>query len=108
MNDLTTPNPHRLSPAFSGALRKFAFWMSNGTLASPLLDNIVYVDCLATEPSMVEMAFAIFANVIELDSEGGPTNAKYAEYRAAQYIRAYCDEEYIVEPQFSEWETCLY
>lgn len=60
------------------------------------------------EPSMLEQAFAIFANVIELNEDGVPINAKFAEYRAAQYIRSYCDPSYVVTPDFECWEQELY
>ena len=60
------------------------------------------------EPSMLEQAYAIFANVIELNEEGEPVNAKHAEYRAAQYIRSYCDPKYVVSPPFEVWEQELY
>ena len=51
----------------------------------------------------MEQAYAIFANVIEFDEQGSPINAKYAEYRAAQYIRSYCDQHYKVVPPFDVW-----
>ncbi|MCY7259877.1 hypothetical protein RZO07_16940 [Pseudomonas protegens] len=100
--------PKQLSPEFSGALRTFSFWVANGTLGYPLLEGVDYRSCLSEEPSMLEMAYAIFANVLELDEEGVPVNAKYAEYRAAQYIRQYCDPGYTVVPAFEEWEQELY
>ncbi|WP_449821453.1 DUF7677 family protein [Massilia orientalis] len=30
--------------------------------------------------------------------DGTPTNAKYAKYRAAQYIRSYCDQTLYGQP----------
>lgn len=56
----------------------------------------------------MEIAYAIFANVVELDQAGVPINAKYAEYRAAQYIRQYCDPSYSPMPPFEAWEQELY
>ncbi|BAQ74966.1 MULTISPECIES: DUF7677 family protein [Pseudomonas] len=100
--------PKKLSPEFSGALRTFSFWVANGTLGYPLLEGVDYRSCLGEEPSMLEMVYAIFANVLELDEEGVPVNAKYAEYRAAQYIRQYCDADYTAVPAFEEWEQELY
>jgi hypothetical protein len=51
--------------------------------------------------------YTIFANVIELDEAGALTNAKYAEFRAAQRIRSWCDPSYKVVPPLEGWETEL-
>lgn len=101
-------HPTKLSPAFSGALRTFSFWIANGSVGLPLLDGIDYRSEMLASPSLMEQAYAIFANVIEFSSDGAPTNAKYAEYRAAQYMRAYCDPEYVVDPPFEDWEVELF
>ncbi|MCL9662281.1 hypothetical protein L2089_16415 [Paenibacillus hunanensis] len=97
----------KLSPSFSGALRTFSFWIANGTVGMPLLKGIDY-SCIFEEPSALEQAYAIFANVIEMDDEGVVCNAKHAEMRAAQFIRSYVDENYTVEPEFEGWEVALY
>jgi hypothetical protein len=39
----------------------------------------------------MEQIYAIFANVIELDEDGVVVNAKYADRRAAQWLRRYID-----------------
>lgn len=101
-------HPKRLSPEFSGALSKFSFWIANGTLGMPLLEKIDYRQTMIEEPSMLEIAYAIFANVLEFDESGAPINAKYAEYRAAQYIREYCDPSYRALPAFEAWEQELH
>lgn len=100
--------PPKLSEPFSGALRTFSFWIANGTVGLPLLEGVDYRPILMQEPSALEMVYAIFANVIELSQDGSPLNAKYAEYRAAQYIRAYCDPSYVVTPRFEAWEQELF
>ena len=100
--------PAKLSQALSGALRTFSFWMANGSVGLPLLDGIDYRPALIESPSLMEAAYAIFANVIELSDDGEPINAKYAEYRAAQYIRRWCDSSYVVNPPFESWEVELY
>lgn len=100
--------PKKLSPEFSGALRSFSFWIANGSVGLPLLEGIDYRPELLASPSVMEQAYAIFANVIEFSGDGMPTNAKYAEYRAAQYIRSYCDSAYVVEPPFEDWEVELF
>lgn len=97
----------KLSQSFSGALRTFSFWMANGTVGLPLLKGMDY-SCIFEEPSALEQVYAIFANVIEMDDEGVVLNAKYAEMRAAQFIRSYVDDSYQVEPEFEGWEVALY
>ncbi|MET3290585.1 UNVERIFIED_CONTAM: hypothetical protein ABID98_003155 [Brevibacillus sp. OAP136] len=72
----------------------------------PLLEGIDY-SCKFNEPSALEQAYAIFANVIEMDDQGIVCNAKYAEMRAAQFIRKYVDNSYKVEPAFEGWEVAL-
>ena len=97
----------KLSHSFSGALRTFSFWIANGTVGHPLLQGIDY-SCIFEEPSALEQAYAIFANVIEMDDEGMVINAKHAEMRAAQFIRSYVDSEYTLEPELEGWEVALY
>lgn len=101
-------HPKKLSNDFSGALRTLGFWLANGTVGHPLLEGVEYRQTMIEEPGMLEQALAIFANVIEFDEQGVPVNAKYAEFRAAQYIRSYCDPTYVVTPEFEEWEQELF
>jgi hypothetical protein len=82
----------------------FVYSMVNGLLAYPLLESIDYQPVLMQEGSAAEQATAIFCNLLELDADGRPVNANEAEIRAAQYIRAYCDRSYEVDPPFADWE----
>jgi hypothetical protein len=100
--------PRKLSSSFSGALRSFSYWVATGSLGYPLLEDIDYSGLLSNEPSALELAYAIFSNVIEIDENGQVLNAKYAEYRAAQSIRRYMDPSYVIEPPFEDWETMLH
>jgi hypothetical protein len=95
----------KLSPEFRGALGQFALWIANGTVGHPLLDDLDY-SAILRDPSGLEMVFAIYANVIELDDEGRPTNPKWAERRAAQYIWQFVTGK-IAEPPFEDWEKEL-
>jgi hypothetical protein len=95
----------KLSPEFRGALGQFALWIANGTVGHPLLDGIDYSDLLA-DPSGLEMAFVIYANVTELDDEGRPLNPKWAERRAAQYILQYMTGQ-LADPPLEDWEQAL-
>ena len=97
----------RVSTSVSGALRTFSYWMANGTVGQPLLDGIDY-SSIFQEPSALEGAYAVFINVLEFDDTGFVTNAGAAEFRAAQYIRAYVEPDYVVEPPFENWEVALY
>lgn len=97
----------KLDPSVSGAVRMFSFWLANRTLGLPLLEGVDY-GCIFGEPSALEMTYAIFLNVLELDEEGVVQNARHAEHRAAQYIRSYVDPTYVVEPPFEDWEVSLY
>ncbi|CAM1340125.1 conserved hypothetical protein [Tenacibaculum aestuarii] len=96
----------RLSESFSGALRTFAYFMASGT--HDQLKGIDYLKLYGEEPSAIEQAFAIFANVIALDENGEVLNAKHAEKRAVDYIRSYCDHTFKVEQPYEDWELELH
>ncbi len=98
--------PMKLSSSFSGALRTFAYFMASGT--QDTLEGIDYLSLYGEEPSAIEMVFAIYVNVLELDEDGTVLNAKYAEKRATDSLRAYCDAEFVVSPPYAEWETTLH
>ena len=98
--------PNQLSNSFSGALRTFAYFMASGTQNT--LEGVVYLSLYGNEPSAIEQVFAIHANVIQLDENGRVLNAKYAEKRATDYLRAYCNPTFIVTPAYEDWETELH
>ena len=56
-------------------------------------DSNNYWDELKNSPSQIEMLFAIFAYVLELDDHGEPINERYAERRAATWLYQYCTGE---------------
>lgn len=93
-----------LHPDCRAVVNHFVYSMVNGLLGYPLLESTGYQSVLVEESSAAEQACAIFCNVLELDEDGRPTNANEAEIRAAQYIRAYCDRDYTVDPPFEDWE----
>ena len=96
----------KLSHSVSGALGTFAYFMSSGTHA--MLEGIEYLSLYGEEPSAVEMTYAIFVNVLELDENGQVLNAQYAQKRATDYLRAYCDSGFNVDPPYEAWETELH
>ncbi len=98
---------HHLSKGISGALRQLGYWIGTGTVGYPLLEGIDWIPIAHSEPSLLEQALAIWANNLVLDDDGDPINAKYAEQRAALYIRQYCTGE-AADPPFEPWEVELY
>lgn len=102
-----------LSESFKSALRHFVFYYFNGSLnwvigEGDILKDIDYRNTLVTEASLVEQVFAIYTNNIEMDEEGTVINQAHAMRRAAQYIQSVCDTNYVVKPDFEEWEVELY
>jgi hypothetical protein len=106
----------KLSDDFKRSLRHFAYYYTNGTLQyvigdETILKDIDYRELLKTEASLVEQAFAIYSNNIEMDANGKVLNEAHAMKRAAQWIRLVCrseGEKYEVVPEFEDWETYLY
>jgi len=96
----------KLGNSFSGALRTFAYFMASGTQNT--LAGIDYLSLYGEEPSAIEQVFAIYANVIELDENGQVLNAKFAEKRATDYLRRYCDPNFVVDPPYEGWEVALH
>lgn len=80
--------------------------MSSGT--HYMLEGVDYLSLYGEEPSAIEQAFAIFANVLELDENGQVVNAVYAQKRATDYLREYCESTFKVDPPFEDWELELH
>lgn len=106
----------KLSDDFKNALRHFVYYYANGTLTyvigdDTILKSIDYREILKDEASLVEAAYSIFVNNVEMDEHGKVLNRTHAMKRAAQWIRFVCREkndDYRVDPEFEDWETCLY
>ncbi|WP_417763730.1 hypothetical protein [Shewanella sp.] len=96
----------KVSNDFSGALRTFAYFMASGT--HYMLKDVQYLDLYGEEPSAIEMAYAIFANVLAMDDDGKVINFTHAQRRATDYIKSYCDSSFVVSPPFEDWELALY
>lgn len=73
-----------------------------------MLKGVDYLSLYGNEPGAIEQAYAIFANVLELDESGQVLNAQHAQKRATDYLRAYCDRNFKVEPPFEHWELKLH
>lgn len=98
----------KLSSDLRAQMRHFAYSLGNGTLCERVLGDIDYLSALTDGGSVLEMVFAIWMNVVEIDEDGKVLNRYQASKRAAQYLRAYCDRTYVVEPEFEDWETELH
>jgi hypothetical protein len=99
----------KISSGASGAIRRFAGWVARGSAGHPMLEGIDYWDELRDSPSQMEICFAIFVNVLELDDSGQPANEKYAETRAATWIYNYHMGELPPgQPDLEPWEVELY
>jgi len=96
-----------LSKGLSGAFRQVGYWIGTGSVGYPLLEGVEWVPVAHAEPSLLEIALAIWANNILLDDDGSPTNTKYAEQRAAMWIRQYCAGVQ-AEPPLEGWEVELH
>ena len=55
----------KLSHGTSGALRTFSYFLASGT--HYMLEGVPYLSLYGSEPSAIEQADAIFANVLEVD-----------------------------------------
>lgn len=91
--------------SISGAVRKFSYWVANGTIDSPNTNHIDYNGLLRNEPSALEMVYAIFINNLKFDRDGNVINAKDAESRAGLYVRNYFGGE---NNKLEDWEMELY
>jgi len=80
--------------------------MSSGT--QDTLKGVDFLSLYGNQPSAIEQVYAIFANVLELDENGQVLNAHYAQKRATDYLRAYCDPNFKVDPPYEDWETALH
>ena len=98
----------KVSNYVKGAVRQFSYWFFNGTLGYDILEGIDYLSTVREEPSCGELAFAIFMNNLEVDSEGKVLNYKYCENRAAEYIKRYHNSNFSMIPKLEQWETNLH
>lgn len=73
-----------------------------------MLKDVDYLNLYGEDPSAIEMAFAIFANVLEMDPQGNVVNFTYAQKRATDYIKSYCISTFEVSPPYEDWEIELH
>lgn len=98
----------QLPEGVRSACRFFGFYLGNGTLATDVMAGCDYLPVLAEGyGSTLEQTLAVFVNVLDVDADGRVLNEDAAGRRAAQYLRSYCDPQYVVEPPFEDWELEL-
>jgi hypothetical protein len=102
-----TDPARRLPDNVRSAIHYFTMRLTNGTLSPRLLNGIDYRPYLTDPGSELEITFAIFTNVLDIDENGLVTNADAAHHRAAQWIRARHDPSYRIDPPLQAWETEL-
>jgi hypothetical protein len=99
----------KVSSGAPGAIRRFAGRVARGSAGHPIPEGISYRDELGDSPGRMEICFAIFVNVLELDDSGRPVNEKYAEKRAATWIYRYRTGKLPPgQPDLEPWEAELY
>jgi len=97
---------HQLSQSVTGALHTFGFWLANGTVGQPILESIDY-SCIFREPSALEQALAIFANVLRFDETGRVMNERKARADSGTMDSVLCGSQ-LIEPPLERWETHLH
>lgn len=97
---------NHVSHSLSGAVRTFTYFMASGT--HYMLEGIDYLSLYGEEPSAIELCYAIFMNVIELDKDGYVINFEYAQKRATDSIREFCDPSFKVVKPWQDGEQDLY
>ena len=91
----------------AAAIINFTDQLGRGQLAPGLLTSTNYWAALFEFGSVLEQIMAIFINVLLLDDHERVINDDWAQTRAAQYIRSYCDSTYTITPPLDDWETEL-
>ncbi|PCC73699.1 hypothetical protein SAMN02745121_06818 [Nannocystis exedens] len=89
------------------AVARFAAALGEGRLAPEVLAGREYVSALTCDGtgagSTLELIVAIFTNVLALTGDEAT-----AVQRTAQHVRSLVDDDYVVEPPFTEEETALW
>lgn len=104
--DQTTRKAAIDQKSLSTAIRKFSFWLANGTVDYTNMKNVSYKEKLMNKPSALEMIYAIFVNNLKFDENGQVKNAKYTESRSGIFIRQYFNNDH--SENLDDWEMELY
>ncbi len=93
--------PHPVSTA----IVTFADELGRDTLVPEVLGQVTYHDYLAGSGALLGDVLAVFTTLLRLDADEQVVNLAHTRWRTAQYVRAYVDPTYQVEPPFTEDET---
>lgn len=103
----------RLGVPWADAVVEFALMLGRGWLAPNLLDGWDYMPELIYPKKgageRLELTFAIFLNVLRIESAGPErperiVNRSEAQRRAAQFVRRIVDPSYPITPGFTSYE----
>src|SRR5262249_27552539 len=101
--------PALLGTPWADAVAEFALALGRGLLAPEILGNWDYVPALTSHGEgsgeRLELAFAIFTNVLRMNEDGLVINAMQAQHRTAQYVRRLVDHDHTVQPAFRVHEV---
>lgn len=97
----------KLSEDVRSAIRHFVFYVHNGTVDFDIMGNHDYRKGMMTEASLMEAAYTIFINNLEVADDGKVLNFSYAKKRAAIYLRSVTDRNYEERDQLENWEVEL-
>jgi hypothetical protein len=103
-----TTGPAAIPEDLIATVRSFSFALGNGTLDREVLPReIDYRQSVVQFGSELELIYNIFLRNLTLTASGEVGNSSYAQRRAAQWIRSYCDPDYVVDPPLSDHEQEL-
>ena len=98
----------QLHASIRAAIVDFAYALGNGTLDSGgLLRGVDYRPDIQRNSNELQLVFAVFTNVLQVDDDGRVTNAEYAKQRAAAVVRRYHQPSFVVDPPLADWEVAL-
>lgn len=88
-------------------IKKMVIEISEEKFAPDLLSGNYFPELVDCAAGFLEMTFAIWSNVVQIDSKDDVTNLEITENRVAQWIMAHLDEDYEIKPELEDWETEL-
>lgn len=89
------------------AVKRFAKYIAVGFPEEFHLQYCDYEEYLFDGGSFIESFFAVFCNVLQIDTNNRPLNTNAALHRAVQFIRHTVDCSYLPQPPFADWEVEL-
>jgi Cu2+-exporting ATPase len=92
----------KLSKATYSKMVQNLIWATGyNVVAIPLAAGVLAGIGIILPPAIGALLMSVSTVIVAL-------NAQYAEKRATDYIRSFCDPKYKVVPPFEDWEISLY